>query len=390
MPGWHASTEELQRAGSLQNIGIIQEQHPSRARLFMQWQRMEWPVMVDSLNLLGLKVVPVTYLIDESGTIQYRGGLEGLEDFLARDRPDQTPQPVPAERPRLPEAADRSIEAADLRFLWGDDDALDVAIDGYRARLTDADADLGQVHFRLGVSLRRRADGPRRQDGDFAAAVEHWGHAIENDPNQYIWRRRIQQYGPRLEKPYSFYDWVSQARLDIKSRGEVPAALDVEPRGAELAQPSRSFTVGDAAVEPPLGAYRIYRDEKGLILLEHTLVPRRVTPGSAARVHLTFRPNVSIKGHWNNEADDLEVWVEAPDGWQVDRRRLSVSNPPELVSDEARRLELEVRSPIDASPADAVELRGFALYYVCEDVGGTCLYRRQDFTVALPVVETGP
>ncbi len=43
-------------------VGIVQEQHPARTRLFMQWQGMDWPVMVDSLNLLGVKVVPITLL----------------------------------------------------------------------------------------------------------------------------------------------------------------------------------------------------------------------------------------------------------------------------------------------------------------------------------------
>ncbi|MEO1370060.1 MAG: hypothetical protein AAFX50_23000, partial [Acidobacteriota bacterium] len=289
--------------------------------------------------------------------------------------------------PPSPAPSDRSLDAADRRFLWGGPDALDAAVAGYRRALAEpADgADLGAVHFRLGVSLRRRADSPQRRDGDFAAAVGHWGQALDIDPNQYIWRRRIQQYGPRLEKPYSFYDWVDQARREVAARGDEPVALDVEPRGAELALPSRDFTADRADAEPPIHAHRIHRDDKGLVRLEHTLVPGQVTSGSAARVHLTFRPNAEVKGHWNNEADDIEVWLEAPDGWQLDRRRLTVANPPELVSGEARRMELEVRSPPDVRPGAGAELHGFALYYVCEDVRGTCLYRRHDFTVPLPV-----
>jgi len=35
-------------------VGIIEEQHPDRAQLFMQWKQMGWPVMVDSLNLLNV------------------------------------------------------------------------------------------------------------------------------------------------------------------------------------------------------------------------------------------------------------------------------------------------------------------------------------------------
>ncbi|MEO1084815.1 MAG: hypothetical protein AAFY88_11290, partial [Acidobacteriota bacterium] len=297
------------------------------------------------------------------------------------------PKPQKINAPEPPDPAERTVDAADQRFLWGGPDALDAAIAGYRLALAEAadGVDLGAVHFRLGVSLRRRADSSMRRDGDFAAAIEHWGRALDADPNQYIWRRRIQQYGPRLEKPYSFYDWVDEARREIVARGETPAELDVEPRGAELAHPSRDFKAVDADAEPPIHAHRIHRDEKGLVRLEQTLVPGQVTPGSAARVHLTFRPNAEIKGHWNNEADDMEVWLEAPEGWKLDRRRLTVANPPQLVSGEERRLELEVRSPADARPGADAELQGFALYYVCEDIRGTCLYRRHDFTVALPV-----
>ena len=53
VPGWHDATRELQAAGRFQMVGIIQEQHPDRARLFMQWKGMGWPILVDSLNLLN-------------------------------------------------------------------------------------------------------------------------------------------------------------------------------------------------------------------------------------------------------------------------------------------------------------------------------------------------
>ena len=70
MPGWHDSTLKLQNDGRFQMVGIIQEQHPDRARLFMQWKQMGWPILVDSLNLLDTTVVPQTLAIDEYGTIQ--------------------------------------------------------------------------------------------------------------------------------------------------------------------------------------------------------------------------------------------------------------------------------------------------------------------------------
>jgi len=32
-----------------------------------------------------------------------------------------------------------------------------------------------------------------------------------------------------------------------------------------------------------------------------------------------------------------------------------------------------------------MKLSAYALYRVCEDVGGTCLYRRQDVAVEIPL-----
>ena len=89
MPGWHEATEQLQADGAIQMVGIIQEQHPDRARLFMQWKEMGWPILVDSYDLLEVPVVPLTLAIDESGIIRKR--LRGVQDgALAASFVDET------------------------------------------------------------------------------------------------------------------------------------------------------------------------------------------------------------------------------------------------------------------------------------------------------------
>ena len=115
--------------------------------------------------------------------------------------------------------------------------------------------------------------------------------------------------------------------------------------------------------------------------VEATVVPGTIEPGASARAHVSFAPNKAIKAHWNNEVDDLIFWVVLPDGWQLDRPAATAPNPPEIVSQETRKVELEIKAPDGA--AGRYELTGYALYYVCEDVNGICLYRRQD--VVLPV-----
>src|SRR5277367_3947434 len=101
--------------------------------------------------------------------------------------------------------------------------------------------------------------------GDFQAAVNAWGHALELDPNQYIWRRRTEQYGPRLAKPYAFYDWVVQAKAEVSRRGETPVPLTVEPHGSELAGPVRDVLAQAAGPLEPDPNGQIHRDQERLI-----------------------------------------------------------------------------------------------------------------------------
>ncbi len=371
-------------------VGIIPEQHPDRTRLFMQWKAMDWPILLDSSNLLAVTKVPITLFIDEYGVIRsVQPAVEELDDFLNQTY-QETTQPPQAGLPDLEQlkkaTRQDTVESwrayAGAVSLWGESSQITEAIEAYQQAL-EKEPEHGPTHFHLGVAFRKRYDSEHRQAEDFQKAVEHWGKALDIDPNQYIWRRRIQQYGPRLDKPYSFYDWVRDARREIEARGEIPAQLVVEPGGAEFAYPSESFQTAEAIKEEPDLGGRIFRDEKNFIKVETTVVPSVVAAGETARVHLVFRPNLQIKAHWNNEVDDLVFWVDAPEGWQVDNPYLTVANPPDVVSQETRKVEFELRSP--EKPGASVTIPAYALYYVCEDITGTCLYRRQDIPLQVRV-----
>ena len=387
---WHEATKELQAEGKVKMVGIIPEQHPDRTRLFMQWKHMDWPIFLDSANLMAATRVPITLLIDEFGVIRsVRPQVEDLDHFLASAYQETTLQ-TQAEMPdfeQLEKATQQGTvrswrEYADAVSLWGNSTEISGAIEAYIKAL-EKEPEHGPTHFHLGVAYRKGYDSDHRQPVDFQKAVEHWGKALDIDPNQYIWRRRIQQYGPRLDKPYSFYDWVREARREIMARGEMPAQLLVEPGGAEFAYPSESFeSTKTAQVEPdPRG--RIFRDEKDFIQVETTLVPSALAAGESARVHLVFRPNPEVKAHWNNEADGLVLWVDPAEGWEVDHSYWTVANPPEVLSQEVRVIEFELRSP--EKPEGSMTLPVYALYYVCEDIDGTCLYRRQDIPLQVQV-----
>ena len=382
VPGWHEATKGWQEAGDLQMVGIIQEQHPDRARLFMQWKEMGWPILVDSLDLLETTVVPMTLLIDEHGVIRKiqppRDELDELRAGFLDVEFEAPSEPIDGSLPEM------SVEAAEAvsTYLWDSDAEPDAVIAAFE-RASEADPDHGYTLFRTGVAYRWRYDSGAGRPGDFQRAVHYWERALGVDPNNYIWRRRIQQYGPRLAKPYSFYDWVTTARREITERGEEPSPLLVEPGGAEFAQPQRAFTADEAALEPPPLDDRVYRDSGEFVDVEATVVPSAIDPGASTRAHISFVPNEAIKAHWNNEVDDLVFWIDVPDGWQLDRRVVTVPNPPETVSNETRTVELEIKAPNNAS--GCYELPGYVLYYVCEDVNGICLYRRQDISLTVEV-----
>jgi hypothetical protein len=384
---------EWQRNGSLQVAGILEEQHPDRARLFMQWRQMDWPLMVDSLDLLGVPGVPVVLFIDESGIIR---AVNPEASQLAALMEEKFPKPdgVLPSAPALPDpraletrpAADTSAGwrgHGDALVLWGGVGKLGEAIAAYEKATALAPQD-AEAQFRLGVAYCLRHDSPEAQAGDFAQAAAHWNRASELNPNQYIWRRRIQQYGPRGQKPYGFYDWVNEARSAIQARGEKPIPLAVEPTRSESAQPQKEFAATTGHNPDPEG--RVRRDEAGLIAVDAAVLPARSKPGEPVRVHLSFRPNPKRKAHWNNEAAELAFWIDLPPGWQVDQQSTTVPNPPQPASQETRKIEIELKSP-PRTTAGEVSLHGFALYYVCEDVNGVCFYLRQDVAVKVRLAD---
>jgi hypothetical protein len=238
--------------------------------------------------------------------------------------------------------------------------------------------------FRLGVAYRMRYDLPRREPGDFQAALDEWSAALALDPNQYIWRRRIEQYGPRLEKPYPFYNWVNEARAAIRARGEMPVALAAEPTGAEIAAPLRALEPAPPAAEPDPGG-RIVRDPGELIRIETAVAPHRVKAGSPVCFHLVFRPLESRQAHWNNESTPLRIWLRLPSGWEAERQMLELPQPPTATSEEVREASTELRVPADTAPG-SFDLAGYALYNVCEGAAGACLFRRQDLHIRLEVM----
>ena len=367
MPGWHVKTETLVKEGKLAVLGLTQEQHPARTRLFMQWQEMKWPVLLDSLNLLGCKGIPFTLLIDEHGVVRDNNPKgDDLSTFLATNYPKPVGE---KEQTIFP-----SKDSAEGMLIWLEDSQISSAIEKLKGQLGEDPKD-GKPHFRLGVAYRMRYDSAHQQDGDFENAVSSWKEALRIDPAQYIWRRRIQQYGPRLNKPYSFYDWVHQARLDITARNEEPFPLVVEPSGAEFALPENAAET-KALAEHPDPDHQVPEDTDQLISVESVVVPSTKSDKPAYRIHLTFTPSAERRVHWTNDAGPLAYHPEETSAYTVAHLETS-ELPGSLDSNEKRYVEFEVRGELPST------ITGSAYYYVCEDVNGQCLFLRKPVSIKL-------
>jgi hypothetical protein len=360
--------QPYEQSGKVAVIAIVQDQHPDRARLFMQWKQIGWPVLADQLDLLNLDTVPLTVAVDEYGIVRATELPMSASKTIGDTFINQT-----YARPAAPPPIDRG--PFETLHTWTQ------AIAAF-TRDVDRNPNDGPAQFRLGSAYRARYDSADRRPTDFADAERRWTRALEIDPNRYIWRRRVQQYGPRMAEPYAFFDWIRDARRDIAARGDTPVPLAIEPGDSEFEQPDpRATALKTPSTEPdPRG--RIHRDAGEFIRVESTAVPGDAVPGSTVRVHVTFRPNARTKAHWNNSADPLVYWMTPPSGVRVSARALVAPGADTEVSQETRTIEYDVTIP---SAGGAVAIPGYALYYVCEDVNGVCMYRRHDITVTIPV-----
>lgn len=390
---WDKTAAPFVESGDLVILGVVQEQHAERARLYRQWRQFQWPIAQDAITKLDLAAVPIPVLIDEHGIVRNRRPRPGqLAAFVKTEfaAPESTAPVIPSEsatpeywRSVVDRNGDDSTarkELADALVHFGSAQDTTEAIETYQ-KLLEEDSDNGKLHFRLGVAFRKRFDSGSRQPGDFEAAARHWTRAVQRNPNQYIWRRRVEQYGPRLIKPYPFYDWIDEAVAEIRERGEAPVGLSVPLTGSEIAEPSRQLDTTEDLFSEPDPDGKIDRDTERLIRIETAVVPATIKPGGTARVHVVMIPDA---GKWNNESEGVRFWIKDVQGAKVSTRGIELPNPRDPESDETRAVDFEVQ--VDPQ-ARAGSIRGYVLYFACDNETGQCLYRRQEFEIPLDIAD---
>src|SRR3974377_2300984 len=142
VPAWHQATRAWVESGKLVVLGIAQEQHPDRCRLFAQWKRLDWPIVYDPINILGVTGVPVEVAVDERGIVRStRLDLKTFEEaFVNKTFPSEATSPAaqagplsppdPAALRRRAEEGRTAREWRDLGdalALWGGIDRIDEA-----------------------------------------------------------------------------------------------------------------------------------------------------------------------------------------------------------------------------------------------------------------------
>ena len=124
---------------------------------------MNWPILVDSLNLLGVEAVPITLAIDESGIIPAINPEKQTigQTFLDKtyENPASGVSTTTGSHLLRLKAATSSGTAESWRVytddlaLWGTSRQLGEAIDAYQRALEKEPAH-GPTAFRLGTTIR--------------------------------------------------------------------------------------------------------------------------------------------------------------------------------------------------------------------------------------------
>ena len=144
--------------------------------------------------------------------------------------------------------------------------------------------------------------------------------------------------------------------------------LRVEPRGAELLD-KRSQAKLEQTDKDPEG--KILRDEKGRIAVETMVTPPVAKPGERVRIRFVFRTGTA---KWNNEGEPLTVSV----GGKVVEADLVHDRAKLAHSAETRVLECEIEVEQGQK-----SVKAYALYDVCIDDEGTCVYLRRDIEIPI-------
>ena len=238
-------------------------------------------------------------------------------------------------------------------------------------KLLDKSGKKPEYSFQAGVLARWLYDHGGSSD-DFQIAVDLWSQALDERPGQYIWRRRIQQYGPRLDKPYPFYNWVQEARKDLQAAGKTPHSLQVEPSGSEVAQPSRRGKEGGQPPRFPDAKDKL-PNNSNFLEVTVTTIPH-TDDNKKGRLHLLLTP--SKEGHWSSDAQEVELWYRPKEGAPIFLTNEITPLPANLETSSLPRV-LEGDFSLPKNPSGDLVL----FYSLCETENAVCRFLKTEWPI---------
>ena len=328
-------------------LGITQEQHPARCRLFAQWHGIDWPILWDPFNLTGSEAVPRFTLVDEHGVVRVaRARPDDLDAFLATPRSmlrRATGPPRPRRRPApCPASGVRRVAR--------------VSCTG-RSRRRDWCAPLrrrgpvrsGPRHARRtarGAGGRERKGTSHAPRGTSATAW-HCGCDTTTRPLARTTSRGRSSTGSRRSRcgPTSTSGGVASSSTDPDPTSPIPSTTGWNERGRTSVPAARSPSVARPAHRD--GARRVAargrgraragsarsalvrRRTEGVVRIDAAVAWSTAGGRPAARVHLRAALLDPERASFD-AGQSVAGWVSAPagDGWQVAHRHLAASIPP--------------------------------------------------------------
>lgn len=247
---WNSQLKPLVAEGRLAVMGIAEEQHADRCRLFAQWKDIAWPIAFDPLDQLNIEKLPLAVCVDEHGIVRMirRDAKKSLAEFAAKTYPVPR-KPLPPEEEEIPTPRyTRRLAGEDRTALGLTAHGNALVLSGLPAEISEAIRTFEQLvekepksaagHFRLGVSRRIRADSPEAQAEDAAGAVTAWKKAAALRPANQVFKSRYAQFSSNPGPDHDFYNWIEQARKEIIARGDKPVELAADAAMDARAKPS--------------------------------------------------------------------------------------------------------------------------------------------------------
>ena len=348
---------------------------------------MDWPVYIDSFNLLEVEAVPMTFLVNPKGVItKVSPSKKNLDSILK----NATNAINPTTSDDLEPYWSTLLKKRSFNLfcnLASERNFVELFKSIKMLKKSDYKMRHEHLEFMTGVAYKMRSESPFRKLDDFSKAIDHWETALELRPNQYIWRRRIQQYGPILGKPYPFYDWVEIALKELKEKGEVPFNENFVLTESEqsILTPTQTSNKKNYKIPDPFN--KLKRGNMQFVNTRVLTIPSHPKTGRPFRVFVQLDLKQPDSVQWNNEGAASHLYFEKSNFNKTSIHRFWTGTKEKEYSTEQRIIDFELNYPRSGIIGGKKLPAGYIVVNLCDRLTGACFTRRIDFSIPINKVD---